>query len=402
MAVSSAQQMRDWTGPAILVFGFRPFFLGAAVWAALAMILWVLMLAGQVSLPTVLDPISWHAHEFLFGYLGAVISGFLLTAVPNWTGRLPIVGWRLGGLALLWLLGRVAMAFSAVLPAALAPLADLAFPVVFALAILQEIVAGRNWRNLGVLAMLLVFVAGNLLFHLDAARGDFAAQGVGLRLGLAAAVALIAVVGGRIIPSFTRNWLVRQGSAVLPRPPMQRLDKAALAVLVVALGFWVIRPEGMATAGLLGLAGGLHLLRLAHWAGFRTLAEPLVAVLHLSYLFVPLGALTLAAETVLPGTFGAAGAQHLWMAGAIGMMTLAVMTRATLGHTGQTLHAGLGTVLLYLFLVLSVVARLCAAAWPALSDLFYTLAGLGWVGAFGGFAVLYGRLLLRLPAGKRL
>lgn len=113
---STTEQMRAWTGPAILTYGFRPFFLGAAVWAALAMALWVPMLSGQVSLPTAFDPVSWHAHEFLFGYLGAVIAGFLLTAVPNWTGRLPIVGWRLGLLALLWLAGRVAVAVSGLLP----------------------------------------------------------------------------------------------------------------------------------------------------------------------------------------------------------------------------------------------------------------------------------------------
>ena len=113
---TTTEQMRAWTGPAILTFGFRPFFFGAAVWAVLAMVLWVPMLSGHLMLPTAFDPVSWHAHEFLFGYLGAVVAGFLLTAVPNWTGRLPIVGWPLGMLAGLWLVGRVAGAVSAGLP----------------------------------------------------------------------------------------------------------------------------------------------------------------------------------------------------------------------------------------------------------------------------------------------
>ncbi|MFV1876081.1 NnrS family protein [Nioella sp.] len=128
---TTTEQMRAWTGPAILTFGFRPFFFGAAVWAALAMALWVPMLSGHLTLPTAFDPVSWHAHEFLFGYLGAVVAGFLLTAVPNWTGRLPIVGWRLGMLAGLWLLGRLAVAVSGGVPPALVAALDLAFPVFF-------------------------------------------------------------------------------------------------------------------------------------------------------------------------------------------------------------------------------------------------------------------------------
>lgn len=398
---STAEQMRAWRGPAILTFGFRPFFFGAAVWAVLAMVLWVPMLSGHVILPTAFDPVSWHAHEFLFGYLGAVVAGFLLTAVPNWTGRLPIVGWRLGALALLWLAGRVAVAVSADLPVGVVAAVDLAFPVVFALAIGQEIVAGKNWRNLIVLGLLSVFIIGNGLFHWEAAKGGYAAQGYGLRLGLGTAIMMIAVIGGRVVPSFTRNWLVQQQSTVLPAPPMQLFDKAALAALLVALVLWVALPLSALAGVALAVAGGVHLMRLARWAGHRTLAEPLVTVLHVAYVCVPLGALALAAEILVTGSIGMAGAQHLWMAGAIGLMTLAVMTRATLGHTGQALTAGAGTVVIYAAMILSVLARVAAGFWPDLSGLLHTVAGLGWITAFGGFAVIYGALLLRLPAAKQ-
>ncbi|MCM2561266.1 NnrS family protein [Lutimaribacter sp. EGI FJ00015] len=398
---STSEQMRAWTGPALLTLGFRPFFFGAAVWAVLAMVLWVPMLSGHLMLPTAFDPVSWHAHEFLFGYLGAVVAGFLLTAVPNWTGRLPIVGWRLGMLALLWLVGRVGVAISAGLPAGLVAALDLAFPVVFALAIGREIVAGKNWRNLIVLAMLCVFLVGNALFHWEVARGDYAAQGYGMRLGLGAGVMMIAVIGGRVVPSFTRNWLVKRRSTSLPVPPMQRFDKAALVALLVALSLWVFVPLAALTGVALALAGVLHLLRLTRWSGHRTLAEPLVTVLHAGYAFVPLGALALAAEILLPGAIGMAGAQHFWMAGAIGLMTLAVMTRATLGHTGRALTAGAGTVAIYLALILSVLARVAAGVWPELSGPLHMMAGLFWTLAFGGFAVIYGALLLRLPAAKR-
>ncbi|MDG3039886.1 NnrS family protein [Roseicyclus marinus] len=399
---TTAEKMRAWTGPAILTFGFRPFFFGAAIWAALAMALWVPMLSGHVLLPTAFDPVSWHAHEFLYGYLGAVVAGFLLTAVPNWTGRLPIVGWRLGMLAGLWLAGRVAVAVSGGMPALLVAVADLAFPVVFALLIAREIVAGKNWRNLIVLAMLGVFIIGNALFHWEAAKGDYAAHGYGLRLGLGAGIMMIAFIGGRVVPSFTRNWLVKRRSTALPVSPMQSFDKAALAALLVALVLWVVLPLGTLTGLALALAGVLHALRLARWAGHRTFAEPLVTVLHAGYAFVPLGALALAAEILLPGSFGMAGAQHFWMAGAIGLMTLAVMTRATLGHTGQDLTAGTGTVMIYLALILSVFARVAGGVWPEFSSPLNTVAGLFWTFAFGSFAVIYGGLLLRLPAAKRI
>jgi uncharacterized protein involved in response to NO len=397
---STAERMRAWTGPALLTYGFRPFFFGASVWAALAMALWVPMLSGLVVLPTAFDPVSWHAHAFLFGYLGAVVAGFLLTAVPNWTGRLPIVGWPLGALAALWLAGRVAVAISAALPPAAVAAIDLAFPVALAAAIGREIVAGRNWRNLIVLGMLAVFAAGNGVFHWEAARGDYAAQGYGFRLALGAGLMMIAVIGGRIVPSFTRNWLVRRGPGRLPVPPMQRFDKAALLALLAALILWVTLPFNLVTGAALVFAGALHLARLARWAGHRTLAEPLVAVLHAGYAFLPLGALALGAEIIAPGRLGAAAAQHLWMGGAAGLMTLAVMTRATLGHTGQMLTAGPGTVAIYLSLVAAVLARVAAGVWPGAAGLLHAAAGLLWIGAFGGFAVVYGPLLLRLPAAK--
>jgi len=392
---STAEQMRGWRGPALLSFGFRPFFLGAGIWAALIMVLWVPMLVGVIRLPTAFDPVSWHAHEFLFGYLVAVIAGFMLTAVPNWTGRLPIVGWPLGGLAALWLLGRLAVMVSAGLPPLAVALMDLAMPVVLAAVMLREIVAGKNWRNLMVVAMLAVLTLGNALFHWEAAQGAYAAQGYGLRLGLAAVVMMIAVIGGRIVPSFTRNWLARRGPGRLPVPPMQRFDKLALLALLGALLSWVMLPMDDGTGAALIVVGILHAARLARWAGDRTGAEPLVWVLHLGYAFVPLGAVVIGLEILWPGLIGGAAAQHLWMAGAAGLMTLAVMTRATLGHTGRALTAGLGTVAIYLALVLAVLARVAAGLWPAQAEVLHALSGLAWVGAFGGFALLYGPLMLR-------
>jgi uncharacterized protein involved in response to NO len=399
---STAEQMRRWAGPAILSYGFRPFFLGAGLWAVISMTLWLLLLAGVVTLPTVFDPISWHAHEFLFGYLGAVIAGFLLTAVPNWTGRLPIVGWRLGALAGLWILGRIVIAASATLPMGIVAAADMAFLLVLAFVIAREIVAGKNWRNLVVLGMLALFILGNGLFHLEAARDGNPANGTGLRIALAAGILMIAVIGGRIVPSFTRNWLVKQGNTRLPAAPMQRFDRIALVALFGALVLWVGSPDHGLTGAVLVLAGLMHFMRLARWSGHLTKDEPLVLVLHLGYGFVPLGALAVGIEIMAPGTFGMAGALHLWMAGAIGLMTLAVMTRATLGHTGQALTAGHGTVAIYGAFLIAVMARVAAGAWPEQASVLHHAAGLGWLVAFGGFVLIYGRLLWCKVAAKKL
>ncbi|WP_282059316.1 NnrS family protein [Roseobacter litoralis] len=395
MAQTTSQLSREWQGPGVFSYGFRPFFLFGAVWAAMAMVLWVLMLSGYFALPTRLDPPSWHAHELLFGYLGAIIAGFLLTAVPNWTGRLPIVGWPLAGLFGLWAIGRAVMAASALLPLGVAEFVDLLFPIALCGVILREIIAGKNWRNLVVLAMLVVFTLANLLFHLEAARGEIAAQGVGARIGVSSVIMMIAVIGGRVIPSFTRNWLVRQKAERLPTPPMQGFDKAVLLITVLGLCCWVAAPDHRVTGGALLLMGALHLVRLVRWQGAQTFGEPLLLVLHLGYVFVPVGAFIAGVSILFSDAMLAVAALHLWMAGGFGLMTLAMMTRATLGHTGQELTAGAGTVAIYLALIGSVFARIAGAFWVGSATTLYALSGVLWIGAFLGFAFIYGPALMK-------
>ncbi|WP_281993198.1 NnrS family protein [Sulfitobacter geojensis] len=397
MAQTSSEKLRAWQGPAIFSFGFRPFFLFGAVWVVVAMVLWLASMAGLITLPTRFDPVSWHAHEFLFGYLGAIVAGFLLTAVPNWTGRLPLVGWPLAALFALWVTGRAAVLFSAHIPVAVAIIVDLAFPIVLGAMILQEIIAGKNWRNLVVLGLLSVFTLANALFHVEATQGGYAAQGMSLRLGVATALMMISVIGGRIIPSFTRNWLARTNIAARPAPPMQRFDKLVLLASVPVLAGWVLYPAATLTSVALVAFGAAHVARLTRWQGHRTLGEPLVWVLHAAYAFIPLGAFALGLDQLL-GNLGTAGAQHLWMLGAIGAMTMAVMTRATLGHTGQTLIANRATVLIYICLFASALTRLCAPLWLEASY----VAGVLWLVAFAGFVAAYGpSLMFAAPRKKK-
>jgi uncharacterized protein involved in response to NO len=391
--MTSAEKIRRWNGPALLSYGFRPFFLFGSVWAGIAMIIWIIALTGTAAPPSRFDPISWHAHAFIFGYLSAVIAGFLLTAVPNWTGRLPVVGWPLAVLFGLWLSGRFAVLISAKLPFSLVAGIDLAFPMVLSLVILREIAAGRNWRNLAVLVLLVVFTLANLIFHLEAAWGDYPAAGLGLRLALAAVLMMISLIGGRIIPSFTRNWLVQQKIANLPVPPMRRLDKGVLLVSIAALSGWTAFPDARLSGVALLVMGLAHAVRLSRWKGHLTTAEPLVTILHLAYLFVPLGALAVGLAVVRPDMLPVPAAMHLWLAGAIGAMTLAVMTRATLGHTGHSLRADRGTIAIYGAIIASALLRVIAGFWPW--HILFDMAGLLWCAAFLGFAAAYGPKLCR-------
>jgi uncharacterized protein involved in response to NO len=389
--VTSAEKMRAYTGPAVLSFGFRPFFLGASLWAALIVALWLPMLEGALSLPTALGPFEWHVHELLYGFLPAVVAGFLLTAVPNWTGRLPILGTPLLALFVLWISGRAAVLTSQMTGLGIAAALDLSFLVALIAVIAREIIAGRNIRNLRVLALVALLLIGNAVFYFEAIYGG--GDGYGIRIGVAAAVLLITLVGGRIIPSFTRNWLVRQGPGRLP-VPFNRFDGVTIVAGAIALACWMVAPTARATAVLLLIAGVLHTVRLARWAGERTSAEPLLMVLHVGYAFVPLGFFLVAFSILFPALLVSSGAVHAWTVGAIGLMTLAVMTRASLGHSGRPLTATGATRVIYVAILIAAVARLAAGFDIARMPMLH-LSAAGWVLAYATFAVVYFPMLAR-------
>lgn len=381
-----------YAGPALFSYGFRPFFLGAAVWAAACIVLWIPQFMGDFSLRTAYGPLDWHVHEMLYGYVAAVVAGFLLTAIPNWTGRLPITGPALMALAALWAAGRLSILFSAIIGIVPAAAIDVAFLVLLAAAAAREIVAGRNWRNSRVLVLVGVLIAANVVFHWEVYRFGHAEYGP--RIGIAVVIMLISLIGGRIVPSFTRNWLARREAGRLPQP-FSRFDVASIAVSLVALTLWAALPKWVGTAPALLAAGAIQAVRLARWAGERTAADRLVLVLHVGYAFVPIGFAFMGLSIL--GLFGvpASAGIHAWTAGAFGLMTLAVMTRASLGHTGQPLTAGAGTQTIYLLVLAAAVLRIVAGLTASMPLLW--LAAVAWAAAFGGFAALYGPLLCRKP-----
>ena len=372
--------------PALFERGFRPFFLLAGLWAPAALLLWLAMLASILELPTAMDPVAWHVHEMLFGFVAAAIAGFLLTAVPGWTSRPPLRGLPLAALAALWLAGRVAVALSVWIGAAAAAATDLAFLAVLAAFCAREIAIGRNWRNLVVIALLAILIAANALFHLGETE-------TAERAAVATIVTLITLIGGRVVPEFTRNWLVRRGAAKLP-PQRDRFDSAAMALTVAAAISWVAVSDHPLVGALLGLAAVALAVRLARWRGLSTTSEPLLWVLHLGYLWLPVGLALLAVSMLVPAVPQGV-ALHALTAGAMATMILAMMTRATLGHTGRPLTASRATAAIYMLVTVAVAARLASGLADDGGSLLLHASAAAWVAAFALFVLSYGPMLLR-------
>jgi len=383
-------RLQPTSGPALFSAGFRPFFLFGAVWAGIAIALWLPAYFGDLTIATTFSPRDWHMHEMLYGYVAAIVTGFLLTAIPNWTGRLPLQGWPLVGLVATWLAGRAAIAFSALIGGWTAAAIDLSFLALVIAVSARELSHSKQSHNRRVLVAVLILFAGNATFHAEALlRG---AADYGVRIGLAAILLLIMLIGGRIVPSFTRNWLARENPGPLPAPP-GRFDLIAIACGAAALLFWIVAPETSLAGAALVAAGALHAARLARWRGERTWRDRLVLVLHVAYAFVPLGffATGLAAFGLAPSSVGI----HIWTIGAIGGMTLAVMTRASLGHTGRALVAGSVAQAVYALIVAAALARVCAAMHPDWSMALLIASGVAWIAAFIGFAASYWPILTR-------
>jgi len=385
--------------PPFLRGGFRPFFFGGAAWAVVALVLWLAVLSGATALPSALDSLAWHRHEMLFGFVGAVICGFLLTAIPNWTGRLPIAGSPLAALFTLWLAARLALLFSSVSGIATAAVLDVGFYILLACLFAREVVSTSS-RNLPIVGLVFLFGIANALDYAGAA-GILSDAGLGYRAGITLVVLMISLVGGRIVPSFTRNWLSKQ--SIKDRLPAQpgRFDFAVIALTAAAMFTWTASPHNRLAGTILTVAAIFQAMRLGRWQGLRAAADPLVLILHVGYAWVPIG-LGLLGGSILTAAVPESAAVHALTAGAMATMILAVMTRATLGHTGRELKADRATVFLYLLVTLGAVLRVAAPF--GLFDYMggIELAGLAWVGAFLIFLITYGPMLLRPRVDDRM
>lgn len=391
------RRKRTAASPAFLRGGFRPFFLLGACWAIGALLIWLWSLAGGPARIGQLDALAWHRHEMLFGFVGAIISGFILTAVPNWTGKLPVAGLPLAALVTWWMLGRAIHFLPPGTHWGVSAAIDASFYFGLAAILAREITKAAN-PNLPVVLLIACFGIADILDLAGAAGAiDWS---LGSRLGIGMVVVIISIMGGRIVPSFTRNWLQKIGATHhLPVQPA-RFDMLVVGVTATAMLLWALAPSGHLLGIALLLASLLQALRLSRWQGWRCLPDRLVLILHLGYMWVPIGLGLLGAAELGAAVSPTAGL-HALTAGAMATMILAVMTRATLSHTGREPRADTGTHLIFAAILVAAGLRVLAGLRPADAMLLFQLSGAFWVTAFALFIIFYGPMLLSPRVGKQ-
>jgi uncharacterized protein involved in response to NO len=381
--------------PVLLSYAFRPFFLFNGVFAILIVLAWLMTLHGS-GLPFA-TPL-WHSHEMLIGFALAAVAGFSLTAVANWTGRPALKGTPLAGLVLFWLAGRFAMIMSFSLPPGLVFVLDSLFPILLTLLLGKEIISGQSKRNYPLIAIMIAVVILNTFYHLGATLILPGADRTAIYLLIHTLVLLVVIIAGRIVPSFTGNWLRQKGSDDLP-VSSDTVNRSALVLTILVGLFASFLPLNPVTGILAFAAATVHGFRLSRWKGFATTSNPLLFVLHAAYFWLPVGYVLLGCA-VFGWLFTPTAALHALTMGAIGSMVLAVTTRVALGHTGRALQAARLTVLAYWIFMLAVVLRILGPLIDGHYLLMIDLSALGWVLAFVLFTWVYWPILSRAKADK--
>ena len=378
-------------GFALFALGFRPFFLAAAVFAVVYMGLWVTTLHGTIQAPVGLASAAWHGHEMLFGYAVAVIAGFLLTATQKWTSIPMPKGGPLAALFALWLAGRL-VPFLPGMPYAVGAIVDLLFLPVLLAAVLRPVLRARQARNYAFSIMLLGMTVANILFHAAPLGYGPAYSLIGLSLALYLVVLMIVVMGGRVIPYFTERrvgFTARKWQAVEWLAPATTV---AVMATVFATRLWNIGNDLLVP--LAATAAIVHAIRLAGWQDKRLWEVPLLWVLHLGYGWIVTGfALDALAAAGLVSPFLA---MHAYVTGGIGVLTLGMMSRVALGHTGRPLEVPRIMPWAFAAMNLSAAVRVFGPMLaPAQTPLLYQLGGAIWMAAFAAFAVIYAPMLWR-------
>ncbi|OZA27611.1 MAG: hypothetical protein B7X93_08770 [Hydrogenophilales bacterium 17-61-9] len=387
LPIDDLQKRPPLAGWAPFALGFRPFFLAAGIYAVLLMGLWLGVLQG-VFITGGLSPAVWHGHEMLFGFAVAVIAGFLLTAAQNWTGMRTPSGPPLAALFLLWLAGRLSFLIPG-LPAAGVALIDLSFLPVLALTLAWPIMKAKQLNNAPFPIVLLALAAANALVHLDALGWTAGTARLGLHLAAYGVVMLIVLMGGRVIPSFTDNKLRTRARR------WKTIEWLVPPATISALLATLIAPDSLVTALLAAIAAAVHTIRLAGWYTGKLWAEPLLWILHLGYAWIALGFALLALSAA--GVDAAASSSlHAFTAGGIGALTLGMMARVSLGHTGRMLEPARVMKWAFVAINLAALSRVVVPLFfPAAYSQGMTVAGLMWMAAFGLFAAIYTPMLLR-------
>ncbi len=386
----------------IMSNGFRPLFLCVGLAGVILITAWMLMLSGVWQSMTMAMPVvQWHAHEMLYGFVGAAMGGFLLAAVSKWTGRMPVSGKPLVLLVSFWLLGRCAVGFSSMLPYPLVILLDMLYGILLAVLIGREILASGNQRNIKVVVILALFSLFNLLFHFgvmfDSQYSEMAIRGAMLQIAV-----MIALIGGRITPSFTGNYLRMKNPNDKQLPVQFNIaDKVISILLGIAAVFWILLPENLVTGGLLIASGLGQWYRVSRWQGMKILSEPLLWILHMGFIWLGLGLVLLGLSVF--GLVSVSGGQHAIGIGAMASMILGVASRAALGHTQRALVAGRLMTISFTLIGVAALSRVAATGVQGVGSmhLIYS-AGVVWLVALILFCIRYIPILISpAPNWKR-
>ncbi|MBS0392995.1 MAG: NnrS family protein [Proteobacteria bacterium] len=376
---------------ALFAYGFRPFFLATGLAAVVLVPWWASAFAFGTPLPGGWPPTLWHSHEMLYGFICAAIAGFLLTAVPSWTGERGFAGRPLMLLAGLWLLARLAVGTSQWWPLPVVAATDLAFLPVLAVFVAVPLLRARN-RNTPLLLVLVVLWLADAAFYWELGRHDATRALSAVKFGIDVVLVLVTVIGGRIVPAFTSSGLRTQG-VTATIAAWRGVTPLTVGLMVACAAADALAPDGRLN-GWLALAAALaQAIRLLQWRSLHTLRVPLVWVLHLGYAWLPLG-LGLKALAILNGAGVAAFWLHALTIGAAATMILAVMSRATLGHTGRPLVASPAITAGYLLLAGAAVVRVFGLVWWAGNyPAVIVVSALLWTAAFALFLIVYGPML---------
>jgi len=380
----------------LLEKGFRPFFLAGAAFAIVAVPLWIVALKGGIAPGGAFGSLQWHAHEMLFGFSTAIIAGFLLTAISNWCGRETVTGLPLGSLVALWTVGRVAVFFASSLPRFVPFLLDVAFLPALTIACATPLLSAGNRRNYGFIGLLFGLALANGVAHVFALRGDFSTVWLAHRFALNAIVIMLVLMTGRVVPMFTRN--ATRLPWVRPIPFLERASLAAVVLLTLS----ELSPKASTLSLVLSaVAAALLLARMRFWGTRHVFRQPLLWILHLGTLFMPFGLTLRVLAVIVPG-IPASSSLHALTAGAIGSLTLGMMARVSLGHTGRLIEPARATQWSLVALVSAAAIRVGA---PFLPSAWYlnglSVASLLWSGAFTLFLVSYRKILCAPRADAR-
>lgn len=377
----------------LLSYAFRAFFLLGSLCAFSVILFWTIALLGYGPLVGHPDLYFWHAHEMVFGFVFAIVAGFTLTAVATWTGRTPVHGVELGVLVAAWIAGRIALVYTGQWPPALIAAADMLFPCLFVLIFGREVLAAGNWRNAPLVGVVALLASLNLVFHVwpDAMPG---LDRMVVLLAVHVVLVLVTVIAGRVIPSFTANWLRALGHTADAMPRVVPMFDITALVMTIVTGIAVTFAPANPVSGIAAmLAAVAHAARLSQWSGLRTISEPLLFVLHVAYMWFPIGYLLVGYSVF--GGYLATVALHALTIGVIAGMIIAMATRVSLGHTGRPLHAGRLTVVAYVLLMVTGIVRLSG---PLFGDWYIQtveLAASLWMIAFALFAWVYWPILVK-------